>query len=126
MTTARSLGLGLSVGLFAAILAIVGELLGWFNCISAWFVETVVLSVVSRRSRAVTIGSSALVAYIAIISHVIIQGQISGRWFSDDWMPVFASFFFFVALPFLFAGALDMFSLRHARANADRMKHDFD
>lgn len=115
----RSLTFGLSVGFLAAVVAVVGELLGWFNCISAWFIETVVLTlflvVASRRFRIVTIGCSVLVAYITIISYVIIHGHRSERWLSDDWTPVVASFFFLVVLPVLFAGGLDLASLRHAR-----------
>ena len=122
MTTARSLTLGLSVGLLAAIVAVVGELLGWFNCISAWLVETVVLTlclaVAVRRLRTVTIGSSVLVAYITIISYVVIHGHLSGRWLSDDWTPVATSFFFFVVLPIVFAGILDLAFSRYARDDA--------
>ena len=122
MFTTRSFTLGLSVGLFAATLAIAGELLGWFNCINAWLVETVVLTsyfaVAMRRFRAIAVGSSVLVAYITIISYVVIHSHINGRWFSDDWIPVIASFLLLVALPTSFAGALDLASARHARNDA--------
>jgi hypothetical protein len=122
MTRARSLTLGLSFGLFTATLAIVGELLGWFNCINAWFVETVVLTlglaVAVRRFRTITIGSSVFVAYITIVSYVVIHGHVSERWSSDDWIPVIVSFFLLVALPTLCAGALDFAPLRHAQNDA--------
>jgi len=121
MTTARSIRLGLSLGLFAAILAIVGELLGWSNCINTWFVETVILTLVlaiaTRRFRTVAIGASAFVAYIAVISYVVIRGHASGHWFSDDWIPVAVSFILLVALPTLFASAVDFASLRHTRGD---------
>ena len=110
------------MGFLASTLAIVGELLGLFNCISAWFVETVLLTlclaVAVRRLRTITIGSTAIVAYITIILYVVVHAHRIGRWFSDDWTPVVATFFFFVVLPILFAGALDLASLRHARHDA--------
>jgi len=110
------------VGFLAAIVAVVCELLGWFNCISVWLVETVVLTlflaVAMRRFRTIAIGSSVLVAYTTIISYVVIHAHRTGRWFSDDWTPVVASFFLLVALPTLFAGGLDLISLRHARHDA--------
>jgi len=110
------------LGFLAAIFAVVGELLGWFNSINAWFIETVVitlgLAVAVRQLRTITIGSSVLVAYITITSYVVIHGQVSGRRLSDDWTPVVTSFFLFVALPVLFAGALDWASLRHPRGEA--------
>jgi hypothetical protein len=124
MNTARSLTLGLSVGFLAATVAVVGDLLGWFNCVSAWLIETVVLTlclaVAVRRFRTVTIGGSVVFAYITIIAYVVIHAHRSGRWLSDDWTPVFASFFFFVVLPIIFARALDLTSLRHARDEASR------
>lgn len=122
MTRARSIAFGVLVGFLAAIVAIVCELLGWFNCISVWLVETMVitlfLAIAMRRFRTITIGSSVLVAYITIISYIVIHAQRPGRWFADDWTPVVASFFLLVALPTLFARALDLISFRHARHDA--------
>jgi len=121
MTRARSIALGVLLGFLAAIVAIVCELLGWFNCISVWLVETMVitlfLAIAMRRFRTITIGSIVL-AYITIISYIVIHAQRTGRWFADDWTPVVASFFLLVALPTLFARALDLISFRHARHDA--------
>lgn len=111
MTKARSVRLGLSAGLLAAIIAVAGESLGWFNCISVWLIETVVLTlclaVAARGSRTIVIGSAVLVAYITIISYAVIHGHLSGRWLSDDWTPVVNSFLFLVVIPIVFAAILD-------------------
>lgn len=115
----RSAAVGFSVGFLAAALAVVGELLGWFNCINAWIVETAIvtlfLGVVTRRFRTVVIGSSVLVTYTSVVSYVFLRAHHGGHWQTDDYLPVIIFFFLLVALPVLFAGVLDLATLRHAR-----------
>ena len=120
----RALLLGFAVGLLTAAVAVGGEVLGLFNCISAWLVETVaftlLLIVVARPYRTVAVAPAVVVAYICIISYVIMQGIHTGRWEPDDDLPVLVSFFLLVILPTLFSIAIDsvLFFIRHARHDA--------
>ena len=117
----RALLLGLSVGLLMATIAVGGELLGWFNSIAAWLIETVVftllLAFLGRPYRTVAVIPAVVVAYIGIISYVIIQGIHTGRWQSDDNLPVVVSFFVLVIVPALFSVAFDaaLIFIRDAR-----------
>lgn len=118
----RALMLGLSAGLLSAAVAVGGQLLGVFNCINAWFVETVIttllLVVVARPCRTAAIFPAVFVAYIGIISYVVIQGVHSGRWQPDDNLPVVVSFLSLVILPTVFSSALDSVLFRHAQHDA--------
>ena len=120
----RALVLGLSTGFLTAAVAVGGELLGCFNCINAWLIETVaftlLLAVVARPYRTVAVVPAVIVAYIGIISYVVLQGIHTGRWQPDDNLPVVVSFFLLVILPSLFAVAVDsvLFFIRHARQDA--------
>lgn len=84
----RALVLGLSVGMLASAVAVGGEMLGLFNCISARLIETVVftlaLAIVAGPCRVLAVGSAAFIAYLVIISYVVIHGVHSGRWQADE------------------------------------------
>lgn len=103
--------LGLLVGFLTAVVAVGGELLGCLNCISAWFIETVVftllLSILARPYRTVAVLPAVFVAWVGIISYVVVQGIQSGRWQPDDNLPVVFSFVLLVILPTMFSVVLD-------------------
>ena len=107
----RTLMLGLLVGFLTAVVAVGGELLGCLNCISAWFIETVVftllLSILARPYRTVAVLPAVFVAWVGIISYVVVQGIQSGRWQPDDNLPVVFSFVLLVILPTMFSVVLD-------------------
>jgi hypothetical protein len=120
------MALGFSIGLLTATIAVGGEILGWFNCISAWLIETVVfvllLAVAVRPYRTVAVVPAVVVAYIGVISYFVISALHSGRWDPDDYLPVAVSFLLLVVLPMIFARGLDV--AQHQMAVRNRQSLD--